>query len=88
MPNIYNLQWTEEATETFDQIVLTIENKWGTKQAGVFVRRVQRVLQLITQQPYLFKASITNNLRQAVISKQTSMFYEITSTTIIILFLG
>jgi plasmid stabilization system protein ParE len=82
----HNLFWTEEAHITFDHIVLKIEEKWGSEQAGVFVKRVQYVLQLISQQPYLFKASITNELRQATISKQTSLFYEVGEASIIILF--
>jgi plasmid stabilization system protein ParE len=36
----YTIFWTDEALETFDAIVLLIENKWGNKQAGVFVKRV------------------------------------------------
>lgn len=82
----HNLYWTEEAHDTFDYIVLTIEEKWGVEQAGVFVKRVKKVLQLISQQPYLFKASITNDVRKATISKQTSVFYEVAEASIIILF--
>jgi plasmid stabilization system protein ParE len=81
-----SIYWTEEAHETFDGIVLTIDNKWGVKQAGLFVKRVQQILTLIADQPYLFKASITHDVRQAIISKQTSMFYEVKETSISILF--
>jgi plasmid stabilization system protein ParE len=78
--------WTDEAHETFDAIVLSIEDKWGIKQAGVFIKRVQHVSSLIADQPYLFRASHTKNLRQAIVSRQTSMFYEVNKTTINILF--
>ncbi|MBD1385649.1 type II toxin-antitoxin system RelE/ParE family toxin [Mucilaginibacter rigui] len=80
------IYWTDEAHETFDAIVLIIEDKWGFKQAGVFVKRVQQILSLIAEQPYLFRASITHDLRQAIISKQTSMFYEVKENSINILF--
>lgn len=82
----HTVYWTDEARETFDAIVITIEDKWGFKQASVFVKRVQQVLSLIADQPLLFKASFAQNLRQAFISKQTSMFYEVNETTINILF--
>ena len=82
----YTIYWTDEAHETFDTIVLTIEKEWGIKQAGIFVKRVQQISTLIAEQPYLFRASITHNLRQAIISKQTSMFYEVKETSINILF--
>lgn len=80
------IYWTDEAYETFDAIVLIIEDKWGVKQTGIFVKRVQQISTLIAEQPYLFKASITHDLRQAIISKQTSMFYEVKETSINILF--
>ncbi|MBB5397231.1 type II toxin-antitoxin system RelE/ParE family toxin [Mucilaginibacter sp. AK015] len=82
----YTIYWTKEAHETFDSIVLTIENTWGIKQAGIFVKRVQQISTLIADQPYLFKASFDQNLRQATISQQTSMFYEVNKTSINILF--
>ena len=82
----HTIYWTDEAHETFDVIVLIIEDKWGFKQAGIFVKRVQQISNLIAEQPYLFRASITRDLRQAIVSKQTSMFYEVKETTINILF--
>ncbi|MGY4537420.1 plasmid stabilization system protein ParE [Mucilaginibacter sp. UYNi724] len=65
----HTIYWTDEAHETFDAIVLILEDKWGLKQAGVFVKRVQHISTLIADQPYLFRASITHDLRQAIISK-------------------
>jgi plasmid stabilization system protein ParE len=80
------IYWTDEAYETFDAIVLSIDDKWGTKQAGIFVKRVQQISTLIADQPYLFRASVTHDLRQAILSRQTSMFYEVKETSINILF--
>jgi plasmid stabilization system protein ParE len=80
------IYWTDEAHETFDAIVLSIDDKWGTKQASIFVKRVQQISTLIADQPYLFRASITHDLRQAILSRQTSMFYEVKETSINILF--
>ncbi|MDB5031045.1 type II toxin-antitoxin system RelE/ParE family toxin [Mucilaginibacter sp.] len=79
--------WTDEATETFDSIVLFIENRWALKQAEGFVKHTQKILSLIADQPYMYKASLNgNNVRQAIISPQTSMFYEIHHEFITILF--
>ncbi len=80
------IAWSDEATETFDSIVLFIEIKWNEKQAGIFVKHTQKILSLIANQPYMYKASINNNVRQAIISPQTSMYYEIHDTYITILF--
>ena len=78
--------WTDDAKITFDSIVVFIESKWSTKEAENFVRHTQKVLKLISDQPYMYKASINNNVRQAVITKQTSIFYEVHHEFITILY--
>ncbi len=80
------IAWTDEAQETFNFTVNQIENKWGTKSAEKFVRDTHKLINLISTQPYLFNASYTLNIRKAVISKQTSMFYEVHSAHVSILF--
>jgi len=66
--------------------ILQIEAKWGATIAGRFVKETNRVIDAISLQPYLFKSSLQENVRQAFISKQTSMFYEVHSAHITILF--
>ena len=78
--------WSDDATATFDSIVLFIENKWNEKQAEIFVKHTQKILSLIADQPYMYRASLNNNVRQAIISPQTSMFYEIHLEFITILY--
>ena len=78
--------WSEEADETFEAIVLFIENGWGEKRAEIFVKHTQKVLSLISNQPYMYKASITGSVRQAVITPQTSVYYEIHDDYITLLF--
>ena len=80
------VDWTDEATETFDSIILFIENKWSEREAATFVKRTRKIIALIADQPYMYKASLNNNVRQAVIAPQTSMFYEIHPEFITILF--
>ena len=78
--------WTDDARETFDSTINQIEVKWGTASAEKFVRSANKVIGSISTQPYLFKASYTANIRKAVITGQTSMFYEVHATHIVILF--
>jgi len=54
--------------------------------AQKFVQSVQKTILLIQTQPYLYKSSSILNCRQAVITHQTSMFYEVTHNQVIILF--
>nr|WP_294944911.1 type II toxin-antitoxin system RelE/ParE family toxin [uncultured Mucilaginibacter sp.] len=83
---IRSIEWSDEAKETFDVIVLIIEDKWSTRQASVFIKRVRRVLQMIAVHPDMYKASISGDVRQAVISKQTSMYYKVEERSIIVLY--
>ena len=80
------VNWTDEAQETFDGIVELIDQKWGYKSAVEFVSNVQRVIHLISVQPYMFKEVSIPDCRQVVVTKQTSMFYTIRNDSIIILF--
>lgn len=83
---IRSIQWTDDAHETLDSIILLIEDKWGTKQAGVFIKRVKKILEMIAVHPDMYKASFTTDVRQAVISKQTSVFYKVEERSIIVLY--
>ena len=76
------LYWTDTAVLSFDTIVNFIGERWGEKETKKFVRRTQKVLENITSQPYLYKASLVENVRQGIISKQTSLFYEINHNSI------
>ncbi|WCT12746.1 type II toxin-antitoxin system RelE/ParE family toxin [Mucilaginibacter jinjuensis] len=80
------VNWTDEAQETFDGIVELIDQKWGHKSASEFISHVQRVIMLISIQPYMFKEVSIPNCRQVVITKQTSMFYTVQNDSIVILF--
>jgi plasmid stabilization system protein ParE len=80
------IAWTPEAKETFDHTVNWIESKWGRKSAEKFVKATHKTINAIAIQPYLFKSSFTQNTRQAFISRQTSMFYEVHTSHILILF--
>jgi plasmid stabilization system protein ParE len=80
------VNWTDEAQETFDGIVILIDQNWGYKSAAEFVSNVQRIIQLISVQPYLFKEVSIPDCRQVVVTKQTSMVYTVRNHSIIILF--
>lgn len=80
------IAWTDDARQTFDDTVIQIEARWGTRSAEKFVKEAHKIIGSIATQPYLYKASYTENIRQAFISKQTSMFYEVHTAHIVILF--
>ncbi|MBS1504707.1 MAG: type II toxin-antitoxin system RelE/ParE family toxin [Bacteroidetes bacterium] len=79
--------FTDDASEMLLSITRLIESKWGSKQANKFLSKTYKTIDLISKQPYLFKASLINeNVRICILTKQTSFFYEIHDSKIIILF--
>ncbi|PAW92448.1 hypothetical protein CKK33_02625 [Mucilaginibacter sp. MD40] len=78
--------WTPEATETFDIIVELIETKWGFASAQKFVRTANQTILTLASHPEMFVTVKGQTIRRAFITKQTSLFYEITEQQIILLY--
>jgi hypothetical protein len=78
---------SEAATETFQDIRMQIQNKWGAKYADQYKQRVEHVLGLISLSPFVFKSiPFDASIHKAFIHRNCSMFYEIEGLVITILF--
>ena len=74
----YNLRWSEESLRNLDEIIEDIQFKWTEKEVNNFKDKLSHQLDLIIQNPLMFPASKKHSrLRKAVLSKQTTIFYEI-----------
>jgi plasmid stabilization system protein ParE len=80
------VRWTEEAEFTFDHIVSFIKDNWGTKSSEKFIDKTTKLLSSISVHPFLFPESDIEGVRKAVITKQTSVFYEIYTDRIMLVF--
>jgi plasmid stabilization system protein ParE len=83
-----HILWTEEAKETFESVVSFIEYKWGFNSAKKFIAKSNRIIASISAHPYIFKATYPKSLRKAVITKQTSLFYEVHESYIALIYFG
>lgn len=72
-----NVRWTPESEETFSAIINYLEQKWTEKEIRKFAQKTQKIILQISRNPKLFKASGKEEIRRAVITKQTSLFYHI-----------
>ena len=77
---------TPNAKDTLLSIVSFIQLKWGDRSAEKFIEKTYKVLDTISQQPYLFKAYEEKNVRKALITKQTSVVYRVLHDRIEVLF--
>jgi plasmid stabilization system protein ParE len=68
-------RWTQEAEDTFDEIIEHLENKWTEKEIRGFVQKSHKVIEQIENNPFQFKASRFHKIRKAFITKHNSLFY-------------
>ena len=81
------IYYTPRSRETLTSVYNFISNKFGINTADKFALKAEKVVELIAGYPFMFKATaIDKNVRVALISKQTSLFYRVTDTSIHLLF--
>lgn len=84
----YKLYWTDEALRNLDEILVYLANHWTHVEINHFKQKLSKMLDLIINNPFLFPISVYNKrLRKAVLSKQTTIFYEVKDNKIYLAYL-
>lgn len=79
--------YTPRSKETLKSVYDFICDKFGSRSADKFISKTEKIISLIAEHPLIFKASVIDkNVRVGLISKQTSLFYRVTDTSIHLLF--
>ena len=52
-----SVEWSNEAIETFNDILKLIQEKWTDREVHGFIERTTRVIELIIQNPNLYPFS-------------------------------
>ena len=82
-----NILYTPKAKETFVLVYNLINEKFGVKIANNFLIKAERTIHLISEQPQMFKSSsISEDVRVAHFTKNTSLFYQVADQQINLLF--
>ena len=71
------ISWSPEAEATFSAILNYLEEEWSEKEIRNFVAKTNKVINRISRDPKLFIAFGEEEVRKAVITKQSSLFYSI-----------
>ena len=80
--------WTNDALINLESILDYLENRWTRKEIDKFKKMLGRQLDLIMKNPKLFPISEHNpRLRKAVLSRQTTIFYELSANKIYLVYL-
>lgn len=74
--------WSSEALDRLDDIFEYIYEEWGIATVLDFQNELNRLLYALTKNKKLCPTSKIVNLRKCVLSKQTSLVYRFSSSTL------
>ncbi|GGE39141.1 hypothetical protein EV200_107101 [Pedobacter psychrotolerans] len=78
---------SETAFLTFESICAQVQERLGEKALNDFKKNTIKTLELISETPFLYKRTAFDpNIRQGLIKKISSVFYEVKSDRIEVLF--
>jgi len=84
----YKILWSEEALSNLEEILDYLNERWTQKEIDKFKNKLNKQLEIISRFPTIFPVSNYNpNLRKAVLSKQTTIFYKIQDNIIYLAYL-
>lgn len=79
--------YTPRSKESIASVYNFILNRFGERSADKFASKADKTINLIAQQPFMFKSSdLDEKIRIALITRQCSLFYKITETSVHLLF--
>ncbi len=80
---MYTIIWSPKAKENYSDLLQYIENKFGLESALDLLEKTDKVVDGISLFPKMFPASnIRPEIRKAIISKQTALYYKISDSDI------
>ncbi len=84
----YTVFWSAEAIINLESILDYLQRRWTQREVDKFKNQLGKQLNLIISNPKLFPISDYNpRLRKAVLSKQTSIFYEVSENRINVVYI-
>jgi hypothetical protein len=83
MDSDYKILWTDEAINNLCEILDYLKYRWTQREITNFKKKLNKKIGLIKKNPTLFPVSTYNKrLRKAVLSKQTTIFYELSGKVV------
>ncbi len=88
MGSDFEIYWSNEAIINLESILEYLSTNWSQKEVNNFKPKLAKQLRMILSNPKLFPVSEYNpRLRKAVLSKQTTIFYELSGQRIYLVYL-
>lgn len=77
MKSGFSVQWTSTARGELNDLILYLSTEWTDREVTRLTRELERVLELLSINPYLFQKTGIDSVRRAVILQLNSLFYHI-----------
>ena len=72
------IRWTFEAEETFERVIAYLEQEWSEKEIIRFVRSTEKILQLISHYPEIFRRSgKQKNVHEALVTRHNLLLNKV-----------
>jgi plasmid stabilization system protein ParE len=78
--------WTPRAEKSFDSVIAYLQEHWSEKEIINFVEKANAVIQHISRYPLSYRNAGKDDIREALITKQTLLLYRISAGTIYLLY--
>lgn len=86
MKSGYKILWTDNALQELEATLNYLKEKWTAKELKNLAVALEKTLQLIAQNPYIFQASVEKKeIRRAVVLHLNTLYYRISENRIEIL---
>jgi plasmid stabilization system protein ParE len=82
MKNISKVIWSDDALNNLREIIDYLESRWTQREIGNFAKKLEKQLEIIKRLPLSYPKSRKKNIRKAVMTKQTTVYYEISNDAI------
>ncbi|MCK9451056.1 MAG: type II toxin-antitoxin system RelE/ParE family toxin [Bacteroidales bacterium] len=77
MKSISKVLWSKRAETDLKSIINFLERNWTDKEVTNFVRKLDKQISIIQNQPNAFPATNRKNVRRSVLSRQITIYYDI-----------
>lgn len=71
----YEIVWLPKAVKRYDEIISWLSINWSDKEIANFIKRTKEVLDLISNNPTLFRKSERENVHEVLITKHNLLLY-------------
>ncbi len=71
----YKIVWLPKAEKRYEEIIDWLHDNWSEKEIIHFIARTDKVINLISINPEIYKLSEKRNIRQAIITKHNLLLY-------------